>query len=71
MKKEEIRKDLSKLVEDITTYIVENEQTQFLKPLQYRLGVIEEKYERAGFIMSSSENTKIEKDLQFAKAILY
>lgn len=71
MKREEIKKDLNKLVEDITTYIVNKEQNQYLKPLQYRLGLIEEKYERAGFIMSSSENSGIEKDLQFAKAILY
>ena len=69
--KKELKRDLDNLVKDIETYIVEKEQTQFLNPLRYRLGLIEEKYEQSceGFGMAFGRDC--EQNLQFAKAILY
>ena len=65
-----LRKDLDTLLEDIDNYIVEKGQSQFTNPLRYRLGLLQEKFERLQPVFSNNEMRKVEEDLRFANAIL-
>ena len=67
-----LRRDLDVLLNDIETYIVERQQSQFINPLRYRLGLLQEKFEHLSpvFFGSGSDTQKIEEDLRFANAIL-
>lgn len=65
-----LRKDLDNLLKDIESYIVEKGQNQFLNPLRYRLGLLQEKYEHLQPVFSSNDTRKVEEDLRFASAIL-
>lgn len=65
-----LRKDLDSLLKDIENYIVEKGQNQFLNPLRYRLGLLQEKFEKLQPVFSSNDIRKVEEDLRFANAIL-
>jgi hypothetical protein len=65
-----LRKDLDALLKDIENYIVEKGQNQFLNPLRYRLGLLQEKFEKLQPVFSSNDTRKVEEDLRFANAIL-
>lgn len=65
-----LRRDLDALLNDIETYIVERQQNQFLNPLRYRLGLLQEKFEHLSLVFFGSDTQKIEEDLRFANAIL-
>ncbi len=65
-----LRKDLDKLISDVETYIVEKGQNQFINPLRYRLGLLQEKYEEQMPVFSSRETRKLEEDLTYVNAIL-
>ena len=65
-----LRKDLDSLLKDIENYIVERGQNQFLSPLRYRLGLLQEKFEHLSPVLFGSDTQKIEEDLRFANAIL-
>ena len=63
-----LRRDLDLLLKDIEQYIVEQEKSQFIPALRYRLNLLEEKYE--DLKPFSTKAGKIEEDLRFASAIL-
>ncbi len=65
-----LRRDLDVLLNDIETYIVERQQSQFINPLRYRLGLLQEKFEHLSLVFNSNDVQKVEEDLRFAKAIL-
>lgn len=65
-----LRKDLNKLLADIEEYVVNKGQDYFKPALNYRLEIIEEKFESSIPAFSCGSYEKMKSDIVFARAIL-